>query len=325
VDRFDQPVELELPLSFAHQASAMRAWLVPANGAPRQLLAQFDSSGKKGRARLAFLLDGPLLKGSQAVVHVYMAAEGLSTKRLDDTARTAEGPKAMKWLENDKLRLLLGPEGAHIYRWEVKALGNRDLAMPGETSWSGFADCGGQHRSARNELKWLARGPALVRYVCTDEHGLAKTISLWGGASWAEVTLNSPLRYFWAFDNPDNFAADGPTPGQYLFSTGAKGAIGKKADGVAAQVKARGAYWGVKLIPGKLALGMITPDVKALHVIAPGAGAGGVGIEGRVTASHFVIYGGQLEGEPGDLMNRLQRTLDFRDPPEVTLHRMQAR
>ena len=207
----------------------------------------------------------------------------------------------------------------------MKALGNRDLTMPGETSWFGFADCGGVHRNSPNKLVCTAHGPALVRYVCTDEHGLVKTISLFGGAAWVEVTLSAPLRYFWAFDNPDNFAADGPTPGQYLFSTGAKGPVGKKADGVAAQVKARGAYWGAKLIPGKLALGMITPDVKTLHVIAPGAGAGGVGIEARVTASHFVIYGGQLKGEPGDLMNRLQRTLDFRNPPEVTLYQIQVR
>jgi len=324
-DRFDLPVELDLRLPDALAKSRMR--VVRADGRPpTDILAQLVRSEKAGQARLAMMLSGALPKGKSASVHVYlglpMDEPGPPPSRA---ALTRDAPKGMKWLENDKLGLLLGPEGAHLYRWEVKALGNRDLTMAGQTSYYGFADCGGRHRSARNELKWLARGPALVRYMCTDEHGLVKTVSLWGGASWVEVTLNSPLRYFWAFDNPANFAADGPTPGRYLFSTGAAGAVGREADGVPAQVKANGAQWGAKFIPGKLALGMVTPEAKVTHVVGPGAGAGGVGIEGRGAASHFVIYGGQLEEEAGDLMNRLQRTLDFRNPPEVTLYQIQAR
>jgi hypothetical protein len=231
----------------------------------------------------------------------------------------------MKWLDNDKVKLLLGPEGAHIYRWEVKGMGSRDVTMPGETGWAGFGDVGGEHRSAANKLECVARGPALVRYICTDEHGLTRTISLFAGASWAEVTLNSPVGYFWAFDDPRNFAADGPTPGQYLFSNGATGAVGKEADGVKAQVKAAGTHWGMKFLPDKWALAVLTPEVAVTHVIAPGAGAGGVGIEHGGNASHFVIYAGTLDGKPADLLNRLQRTLDFRTPPELTLHALQTR
>jgi len=237
----------------------------------------------------------------------------------------ADGPKGMKWLENDKVKLLLGPEGAHIYRWEIKAMGNRDVTTPGETGWAGFADTGGEHRSSPNTLKCVAHGPALVRYICTDEHGLVKTISFFGGASWVEVTLNSPVSYFWAFDDPKNFAADGPTPGQYLFSTGATDAVGKEADGVDAQVKAGGAHWGVKFIPKKWALGMLTPETATRHVVAPGAGAGGVGIEGGEGASHFAIYAGAIVGKPDEVMKSLQSTLDFRNPPEVTLYATQAR
>jgi hypothetical protein len=50
-----------------------------------------------------------------------------------------------------------------------------------------------------------------------------------------------------------------------------------------------------------------------------------VGIEGGEGASHFAIYAGALAGKPGDLMKRLQATLDFRNPPEVTLHAVQTR
>jgi len=90
-------------------------------------------------------------------------------------------------------------------------------------------------------------------------------------------------------------------------------------------VKAGGAYWGVKFIPGKWALGMATPETATRHVVAPGAAAGGVGIEGGRGASHFVIYAGTLEGNPAELMNRLARTLDFRNQPQITLHAIQAR
>jgi len=322
-DRFDLPIEADIRLPAEISSRPVRAFRID-GPQPRELLSQLEPTDKPGGARLTLLIGGQLPKESRTAIHVYL---GLArpAKPLPQAASTRDGPKGMKWLENDKVRLLLGPEGAHIYRWEVKGLGSRDLTTPGETSWFGFADLGRHHRSAANKLVCTARGPALVRYVCTDEHGMVKTISLFGGASWAEVTLNTPVTYFWAFDNPQNFAADGPSPGTYLFSTGATGPVGRQADGLKAQVKARRAYWGVKFIAGRLAMGMVTPEVGTTHVIAPGAGSGGVGIEGSPAASHFAIFGGILDGKPDELMNRLQRTLDYRNPPEVTLHALQAR
>ena len=322
VDRVDVPVELDLRLPADLASRPVRAFVAEGEK-PREVLAQLDPADGD-RSRLALLLDGPLAKGASAAVQVYLGlpkpGPGLPT-----AAATADAPKGMKVLENDQVRLLLGPEGGHIYRWEVKALGNRDLTVPGETGWAGFADTGGEHRGSPNKLACLARGPALVRYACTDEQGLVKTVSLFGGAAWAEVTLNSPVWYYWALDNPKNFAADGPTPGTYLFSTGATGPVGKEADGVDAQVKPGGAHWSVKFSPDRLALGLVTPEVAAAHVVAPGAGAGGVGIEGGATASHFIHFGGILPGKPEETMGQLQRTLDFRNPPEITLHSIQPR
>lgn len=69
---------------------------------------------------------------------------------------------------------------------------------------------------------------------------------------------------------------------------------------------------------------MATPETAAHFCIAPGSGAGGVGIEGPIPASHFVTYAGLLEAEPGETMNRLQRTLDFRHPPEVVVHAIES-
>ena len=53
---------------------------------------------------------------------------------------------------------------------------------------------------------------------------------------------------------------------------------------------------------------MTTPEVAARFVIAPGAGAGGVGIEGSPAASHFITFAGQLDAEPAVTMQRLTDT-----------------
>jgi hypothetical protein len=134
------------------------------------------------------------------------------------------------------------------------------------------------------------------------------------------VVLAEPVSYYWDFDDPKNFAAEFSTPGKYLFSTGATGPVGKHADGVPAQVRAGGVHWGIKFNGQKLALGMATPETAASFCIAPGSGAGGVGIEGSIPASHFITFGGTLPSDPKETMTRLQQTLDFRSPPEVVVH-----
>jgi hypothetical protein len=230
----------------------------------------------------------------------------------------------MKWIENDQVRLLLGREGAHVYRWELKSATNRDLTMPGESDWAGFCDVNPQ-RHPRYRLVCKAHGPAMVEYECDDRWGATKTIRLYGGASWIEVLLGEASEVYWDFDDPKNFAADGPTPGTWRFSDGQIGRVGREADGVSAQVKAGNTYWGLKYNAEKLALGLITPETASLHVVAPGAGAGGAGIEGSPPAQHFVTFGGMLTASPAETMNRLQTTLDLRHPIEVQLYRIQAR
>ena len=137
--------------------------------------------------------------------------------------------------------------------------------------------------------------------------------------------MNDGVEYYWDFDNPANFAADGQTPGKYLFSNGATGSVGRNADGVAAQVRAADVYWGVKFNPQQLALGLVTPEMAALHCIAPGAGAGGVGIERSRPVSHFVTLAGLMDAPPRETMQRLAQTLDFRNQPEVAIHSIQPR
>jgi hypothetical protein len=324
VDRFDLPVEIDVTLPADLAAKPIRALVAASGAAPREILAQLDPSDAPGKARLVFLLAGPLAKDAQATVHVYMGL-GTAPPALPGAVSTKDGPGGGKWIENDKVRLLVGREGGHVYRWEVKALGGRDLTMPGESGWAGFSDIAAGHRDTPHALACTARGPALVRYVGADPAGLAKTISVFGGASWMEVVLNEPVGHYWDFDNPKNFAADGPTPGTYLFSSGATGPVRKEADGVPGQVAAENVHWGIKFNAQKVAVGLATPETAARHLVAPGAGAGGVGIESSLPAGHFVTFAGLLDAEPAQVMRRLQQTLDFRNQPEVVLGALEAR
>ncbi len=139
------------------------------------------------------------------------------------------------------------------------------------------------------------------------------------------MILNEPVTYYWDFDNPTNFAADGPTPGEFLFSNGHTGPVGKQADGVSAQVKTAGTQWAVKFNREGLVLGLVAPEAPASFVIAPGSGAGGVGIESSPPISHFVTYGGQFTEQPKQLMERLRQTLAFRDQPETVLYALETK
>jgi hypothetical protein len=323
VDRFDLPLEIELALPADLAAKPVRAFLIRTNEAPREILAQFDRLDSPGKIRLILMLPGPLTHGTEAPVHVYFGLTQ-APPPLPSAVSTTDGTNGMRWIENDQVRLLLGPEGAHVYRWEVKAAGSRDLTMPGESGWAGFSDLH-PHRGSSYQLCCKAHGPAMVEYECNDPWGHTKILRLYGGASWIEVLLNEPASVYWDFDNPKNFAKDGPTPGQWLFSDGQSGLVGREAEGVPAQVKAPNTYWGLKHNPDRLALGLITPEIPALHIVAPGAGAGGVGIESSAPALHFVTFAGVLNAPPAETMNRLQTTLDLKRPAGICLHSIQAR
>jgi len=276
------------------------------------------------KPRLVFSIPGPIRKGLQAVVHVYLGVKE-TAQQLAPAVWTKDAPKGMKWLENAKVRLLLGPEGAHVYRWEVKAMGNRDVTEPGETGWAGFADAGFDDRGPRT--RWPAR-PAGRRWSATGAAPRPaksrRSASMPAPRGWKWCSA-SPSATTGTLTTPKNFAAEFSTPGKYLFSSGATGPVGKHADGVSAQVKGAGVYWAMKFNQQKLAVGMASPETAASYCIAPGSGEGGVGIESSVPASHFVTFAGILEDEPKEMMTRLQQTLDLRNPAEVVIHAIQPR
>ena len=257
-DRFDLPLEVELALPADLAAKPVRAFLIRTNEAPREILAQLDRLDSQGKARLVLMLAGPAAPWNRSPSPCLPGTEPGACPPLPTAVSTTDATNGMRWIENDQVRLLLGPEGAHVYRWEVKAAGNRDLTMPGESDWHGFSDLH-PHRSSPYQLNCRARGPAMVEYESTDPSGHTKILRLYGGASWIEELLNEPATVYWDFDNPKNFAGDGPTPGQWLFSDGQSGSVGREADGVPAQVKAPNTYWGIKHNPDRLGVGTGDP------------------------------------------------------------------
>lgn len=322
-DRFDLPVELDLELPAGLARLPVRAFQLDGQGSQREVPAQLEAGGQPGRGRLVLALPGRLPKGAEASVLVYAGLEREPSTPAGAASASA-GSLGGAWLENGHVRLLVGAEGAHVYRWELKALSHRDLTMPGEAGWAGFSDIGSQ-RQAPYRVVITARGPAMAECQCTGPAGQVKTIRLYPGGSWIEVLLSEPTPLYWDFDDPKNFAADGPAPGAWLFSNGQTGKLGREADGVPAQVKAANVFWGLKHNPDRLALGLVTPETRAFHHLAPGAGAGGAGIESSPPAGHFITFAGVLEQSPAETMNRLQATLDLKRPVGVRIGALQNR
>lgn len=322
--RAELPLELDVALPARLAVGPVRAFCAGQDGGRSEILAQLDPLDAPDKTRLTLIIPDPIHAGREAKIYVYLG-RGNPPPALPGQVRTGDVDREMRWIENDRIRWILGAEGAHIYQWRIKALDGRDLTQPGDTGWAGFADVGGAGRNASNTLVCTRRGPALVQYRCTDPTGLEKTINFFGGVAWIEVLLNEPQTYYWEFDNPINFAADGPTPGEYLFSTGQTGRVGRLADGVSAQVKASSAQWAIKFCRDGLALGMVSPDQPGAFCVAPGGGAGGVGIERSPPLGRFITFGDRLAGDPRERMESLRRTLAFADQPTVVVHRLQQR
>jgi hypothetical protein len=158
-----------------------------------------------------------------------------------------------------------------------------------------------------------------------DGTGLGRTISIYAGASWAEVQLDTPVSYYWDFDDPRHFAADGPSPGTYVFSNGATGPVRKVADGLASQVSADNVRWAVKFNQQKLMLRMILLDRLGRMWIGPGGGMGGIGIQGPQSHGHFVAFAGVYDREPAKVMAGLLLTLDPDNPPRVVVYATQRK
>jgi len=311
--RADQPLEVDLP---AGVGGAIRLVEVDATGSQSPLPAQL----LRGAHRLAALLPGTLEARKPRRLLLYYGGHTKPEPALP-CRQVASG----KWeVENSALRLLVGAEGAHIFRWQVKALGNLDLTEPGEDDWRGFADINGVYRRARNTLR-VEAGPALVRLRCTGPSGLVKTFSIWQGMPWVEVTLNTGSPWLANYDNIAVMGAQTATPGRYLFSDGAEGPLLPLSPTPDCQVHRGDVRWGAKYLVGGPLLALMTPEIATSHLVGPGSGMGGPCVEQATPTAHFVIYGGACPADPRATLDRLQAALDYTRPPAVVVWGEQSR
>ena len=322
-ERVDCPVEVRLnfgSLAKGVDAASVRLMEYKPDAAPAtEVPCQLDLADKTS-GNLVFLMPGRTAANASRVFVVYFNETGGGPVPPGGAALTWRDLRGIRtamdargaWVENARYRILLGREGAHLHVWEAKALGNADITDPGETSYHGFADSGFADRDAQFDLKCEAKGPLMVRYRCKSQAtGTEKILTFFAGLPWVEVALESPVSFYWDYDNTHTFASDTPTPGTAIFSNGHTEPVAASS----AQIHNVGndTTWCAKFRADGFLLGNLTPEVATTHMVGPGGGWGGVGVEGGNAAGHFVTYADKTDAKPADVLNALQRTLDFRN------------
>lgn len=315
------PIQVALPAAALPAGRSARLLRLAGTEASAPVLCQVETV--RGEAVLSFLASRT--EGSAADSFVLYAAPGTEPgPPPPGAALVSTEPSGMVRLQNDRVSLLLGSEGGHIYEWKVTAAGGLDLTQPGTTDWAGFADLLGPLRNAPHRLEVLQAGPAVGRVRATAPNGLTKDFLLGAGQGWAEVILSIGTNWFWDYDAAPVFAPEGPQPGTFLFSDGFSGAVGPVAAATQAQIRRDGVCWAAKTRPDGLTHALLTPDVRTRLVTGPGGGWGGCGLEFAGEAAHFLIVGDVLAGERPAALTALAKALSLHEQPRVTLHGVEA-
>lgn len=324
--RVDYPVELRLNFApYEVAPDSVRVVELLAGGTQSPVLTQFIPV-EAGAGNVAFLMPGETAPGAVRTFAAYFDVKGSSAK--PDQAGEAVTVKAeggSRWVENSVYRTLLGTHGAHLFVWEVKALGNLDITEPGRSGWSGFADVGREgSRDANFQITVETAGPVMARIKATAPSAMAeKLFTFYAGKPYVEVMLANATDFYWNYDNADDFAKDRGNPGTAIFSNGHSEPVCASDEQVHAV--ARGATWGAKTRPDGLLLANITPEVDATQMTGPGGGWGGTGIEQSKPAAHFIILADKVAGDPAALLDSVRDSLDMREQPKMKLSGLQAR
>jgi hypothetical protein len=310
------PVEQNLSIPETYRNQSVQAFLIRENGDVQPIAAQLNEAETTNKTENQNRLILLVPKNSQeAKIHVYFGLEKESP--ISGAVTTTDGTNGSKWIENDRIKILLGTEGGHIYKWLLKDADHVDLTDRGENSYHGFSDINGEIRSAKFELRCLNSGSAMVRYGCYRDGELFKTVTVYAGLPLVEVLLSGATDYYWDFDSPENFVPS-RNQGTFLFSNG-------KTDSSPVQdkqVREKNVFWGLKSNAASQILGLITPEEASTFVIGPGGLQGGVGIESSPLRSHFITYAGQLSAFPGNktpekMMNELRAMFNLKQHPVI--------
>jgi len=317
VDRTWLPVELLVNVPEEGRNHQVQAFLTTSQNQTIQIPAQLDSPNDESLNPLTFLIP-KLKKGETAKVHVYFGVKNI--KPPLGSVSVVESSKEKMIVENNLIQIQIGSEGGHIYKWLVKDFDNLDMTDPGENDYHGFCDYSSFGRNARLDLELLNNGPAMVRVGCFRNGNPVKILTIYAESPIVDVITMSPTYVYWNFDNPDCFAADGKTPGAFLFANGKTGPTPRAGSTTDLQTREKDVPWVIKFNEKKLAHGMTIPETTSTFVIGPGGGMGGVGIESDETPrSHFITFAGKLRTTPKEEMIQIQETYNLKNLPVVAL------
>lgn len=274
---------------------------------------------------VAFIAAGSCEAKSARTFAAYYDLAGTAAKpALEAQAITAKQEDGWITVESDRIRTVIGTQGAHVYEWFVKSLGDLEITEPGRGGYAGFCDGGQDDRDAQYDLTLEAAGPVLVRIKGTSKTGSnERTMTFFAGKPCVEIMLAKPLGFYWDYDSVENFAKDKAQPGTVLFSDGKTEPVcasNEQIHGVGP-----GTTWCAKTRPDGLLLAQLTPEVQAVHMTGPGGGWGGVGIEGSPPVAHFITCADKIEGDPAAYLNALQQTMDLRNQPKLMISAVEKR
>lgn len=271
-----------------------------------------------GSLRLACEIPGPLTENASLALTAYLVTD--SAPPAVTVSEAAELPGGL-WLENGEVRLLFGPQGAHLFRWQVRAAADLDLTDPGDSDYHGFLD-DGAGRTTPYRLEIVTTGPLFARVRAVFEADREKVVTLYRDRPVVEVLTAPGSGFFWCYDAVANMAADSTTPGQVLFSTGFAAPVPAAAEQVQHRQEA---VWSAKHRADGLTLALLTPDGRTAHRAGPGGGWGGVGIEGARPQTHFVIYGGVLGDDRAAVLDGLAAAFARPDQPTAVVGEWELR
>lgn len=258
----------------------------------RELASQFVAADEASTGELVWIVPGTIGAQEARVFEVTFNTPENDTAKAyyPQRVRVTDAAGGAKWVENTRYRILLGPRGAHFFEWQVKALDGLDITQPGNSDWAGFNDV----MSARTtyfKIEPVAVGPVAAVMRASDPWGLQEMLYFYADLPYVEIMLSQPTDIYWNYDDTAVMAGDSETPGTARFSDGTQAPVPKSTERVHLTAAGeRKALWSAKFRGDGLTLGLITPAEPTLHMIGPGGGWGGIGIEQSNPCRWFVMF-----------------------------------
>ena len=278
------------------------------------------------RGHLVWIDPGPVVGKKARYVWLYFGEKGRSAKPapVGSTLRvTQDKGTGDWWVDTGAVRVRWACQGGALVEWRVKALNDLDATDPGLTDYHGFAETMNPYRSQKWNIQCTSVGPVRVVLQGKAPDGFTKTIVFYAGRNWCDVRLSLFRRTVWNYDNAKHMAIGTKTPGRYLFSTGQTGPL-PTLGGDGSTRPRHYARWACKSRPDGLCLGMVVPDENCALMVGPGAGMGGVGIEGGNMVRRFITVCGKI-ADPKAVLDGLYNTLRSKPALQAAVFKTQQR